>query len=321
MQSTWGACPPDVLQRCMSAQSDHNDNAAAACVCTLWRIVFRSSCRAVTLAFGKLRSPPTPLPLRQFQGVSSITLIGSPVEFSKPYDEYQNSSWIEPLKSIPATCTTLNLDVSRGPQDPHNILDSFHQLSSLQQLNLQYDYSVHVPLEALSSFNNLQVLGISCRRHNNKMYLVGSFKALPRSITRLQFSFCDKDEVEPALMFRDLTCLKLLRDLDLSHCITAFGSSGVCAIMNDETAQPAASCASLGLCTQLTRLILTNARLIMDVTLELLAFSALRVLCLRHAISLPNPGTIQVGLKDLVHSLRHLAELDIRQCCVVDMST
>ena len=199
-------------------------------------------------------------------------------------------------------------------------MDSFRQLSSLQQLNLQYDYSVHVPLEALSSFNNLQVLGISCRRLNNKMYLDGSFGALPRSITRLQFLFCDKDEVEPALMLRDLTCLELLHDLDLSHCITAFGSSGVCAIMNDETAQPAASCASLGLCTQLTRLILTNARLIIDVTLELLAFSALRVLCLRHAISLPNPGTIQVGLKDLVHSMRHLAELDIRQCHVVDMS-
>ena len=224
-----------------------------------------------------------------------------------------------------ATCTKLNLDryPSWSPEELHTILGSLSQLSNLQQLNLQYGSGAIFRLEVLSSFNNLQALRLSNRPHYDNSFLDGCVEALPSSITTLQLCHCTMDAAELALMLGDLTHLKLLRDLDLSGSFSAFGSSGFHADMKGNKAQSAkfaASCTSAGLCTQLTRLIWSDAHVHMYDAFELLAFSALRVFCLRDA-SIGSSTCNSIGLKDLVHSMRHLEELDILRCRAIHVSS
>ena len=59
-QSEWSACPPDVLQQCLSAQPDYLDNGAAACVSKLWRDTFRCA-RKLIIVYSALRPRPRPL--------------------------------------------------------------------------------------------------------------------------------------------------------------------------------------------------------------------------------------------------------------------
>ena len=227
MQSQWSICPPDILKRCCCTQLhadfgshlhsatvslDYIDDAAAACVCKLWRETFRAGGQITELEYGTLRSQPDPLYLHQFANVTSAALTGlpSPVGRMLWLNDQAGSNqqhadvpvWIETMQAIPATCTKLILDRhspgtgSTGVVDSSTLTDAFTQLSSLQHLKIQDDSGANVEIEALSSLTNLEVLELLGRRSDGKIGLVGSLQALPPSISRLKLSDCERQQYE-----------------------------------------------------------------------------------------------------------------------------
>ena len=167
MQSQWSTCPPDIPKRCFCTQLfadfsshlhsatvsvDYIDNAAAACVCKLWRQTFRAGGQT-KLEYGKLRSQPDPLNLHHFANVTTAALAGlpSPVGTMHWLGDQAGSNLqqadvllgIETVQAVPATCTKLTLDChlpvtgSSGVLDSNTLTDAFNQLSSLRHLKIQ----------------------------------------------------------------------------------------------------------------------------------------------------------------------------------------
>ena len=312
MQSQWSICPPDILKRCFCTQLDYVDNAAAACVCKLWRETFRAGGSNIKLEYGTLRSQPDPLYLHQFASMTTVTLTALPIAVGSKHwlgDEADSnqqhtgvSKWIETMQAMPATCTKLTLDRHLPGTGSTGVLHSqlltapFRQLSSLQHLEIQGDMGAKVEIEALSGLTNLEVFEVSCRRRDSAIGLGGSLQALPASITRLKLSGCemkDKEHVlggpDTRIVFADLAHL-MLRDLDLSHSTAVFGHA-----------------VSLPL---LTRLIFNHTNAFNGIPVDVLATSALQVLCLRDSLVVGfHEGP--VGLGELLSHFSCLQELDI----------
>lgn len=310
MQSEWSVCPSDVLKRCFCTQSDYRDNTAVACVCKLWRKTFRAGGQNIELEYGTLRSQPDPLYLHQFADVTTVALTGLPI----PVGQYAVARmWAETMQAVPATCTKLTLDHYPPATGNSSVLhsnmwtDPFRLLGSLQHLKVQGGSGAKFEIEALSVLTNLEVLEVSCRHLNCfcdcEIILVGSLQALPPSISRLKLSNCEMQyeenefDVHPVLeenkfdevKFADLAHLKL-RDLDLSHTVAEFSHAG-----------------SLPL---LTRLIFEGTYTCNNIYVNILVFSALRVLCLRDS-AIVRFAEGQIGLGDLLSHLSCLQELDI----------
>ena len=318
MQSQWSICPPDILKRCFCTQLDYVDNAAAACVCKLWRETFRAGGPIIKLEYGTLRSQPDPLYLHQFANVTTVTLTALPIAVGSKHwlsDEADSnqqhtgvSNWIETMQTIPATCTKLTLDrhlPGTGVLHSQMLTDPFRQLSSLQHLKIQGRMGAKVEVEALSGLTNLEVFEASCRRRDSAIGLGGSLQALPASISRLKLCGCEMQDQEHVLggpdtrvVFADLAHLKL-RDLDLSHSTVVFGHAG-----------------SLPL---LTRLIFNHTMASNGIPVDVLATSALRVLCIRDS-AFVGFGEDPVGLGDLLSHFSCLQELDIINCDGVRIS-
>lgn len=230
MQSEWSACPPDVLQQCLSAQPDYLDNAAAACVSKLWRDTFRCA-RKLDIVYSALRLRPRSLYLCQFSQVTSVTLRRFPVwQVDQPwlgrsavqgYQEIAPLVWTDVISSIPASCCALTLDrVFLNAYPGNNSLSqSLSQLTNLRRLKVQ-DASGAINVEPLSACSSLDTFEVPDKFGVNT--LVGSLQALPSSITKLQLRNCEA-EGGNLLKLEVLSQLQSLNDLELSNSRFDFG--------------------------------------------------------------------------------------------------
>lgn len=318
MESQWGACPPNVLQSCLRAQLDYNDNAAAACACKAWRDSFRSEAKLVSnlsLVYRPQRSQAGPFYLRRFTGLRSADLIGFPdwraLEaalresdvHNLTYGQHQNTQaqeWSDTLQMLPAICCSLTLDrylpcVSGSSLSEFSWMGhSLSQLANLQHLTIQADNGASIATEPLSVLTSLEVLQVSGRDDGASLNLVGSLQSLPPSITRLQLNAFDTHQgwqPELALNLSDLTHLEL-RDLDLYR-------SGWCQLH---------SAAASGALSLLTRLVLTVSTGFHSSYDDILALKSLRVLYLREFESWEE---VDPDVTDVMSGLSCLQELDV----------
>ena len=187
MESLWGACPPNILQHGLRAQLDYNDNAAAACACTLWRDSFHSEAKLMSnlsLVYCAQRSKPGYLYLRRFDALRSADLVDFPAWDHKiavfnvcnlSYGEHQSTpirELTDILQMLPTTCCSLMLHrylpaISCNQfSDLNWMTQSLRQLSNLQHLTIQVDSTTFnratfatEPISVLTSLEVLQVSG------------------------------------------------------------------------------------------------------------------------------------------------------------------